>query len=461
MVCVSILRFPNEFILGVATSAQQIEGAWDEDGRGESIWDRHASVPGNVEDGSTPRTACDHYHRWREDLALLRWLGVGGYRFSTSWSRVMPTGWGPPNAKGLDFYERLVDALLESGIEPFLTLNHWDMPQTLQDQGGWPLRGICDAFAVYAETVAGWLRDRVRFWATHNEPWCIATLGYEQGAHAPGHRDPQEALWAAHHLLLSHGLGVERIRGLAADAKVGIVLNLSPGRPATPSPADEDAVRQFDGSFNRWYLDPLFHGRYPVDAIADRVQWGQLPTDRLSFVRDGDLDRIRVPLDFLGVNYYGGTVLAAGSDGRPRAVAAAPPEDLTEMRWEIRPSGLLDLLERLARDEDIPPLFVTENGAAFADPSPRHGRVPDPRRVAYLRDHLRTAHEAVRRGIPLNGYFVWTLLDNFEWGHGFTKRFGLYALDPATAARIPKDSAFWYRKTIAARAVDDEEISET
>ncbi|MBD3161585.1 MAG: beta-glucosidase [Candidatus Latescibacteria bacterium] len=457
----SILRFSNDFILGVATSAQQIEGAWDEDGRGESIWDRYAAVAGKIEDGSTPRTACDHYHRWREDVALLRWLGVGGYRFSTSWSRVMPTGHGPPNPMGLDFYERLVDTLLESGIEPFLTLNHWDMPQPLEDRGGWPERAICDAFTAYVDAVAGRLGDRVRFWATHNEPWCIASLGYEQGAHAPGRRNPQEALEAAHHLLLSHGLGVERIRELAPDAGVGIVLNLSPGRPATSTAADRDAVRQFDGFFNRWYLDPLFHGRYPDDAIADRVRWGHLPTERLRFVHDGDLARIGAPLDFLGVNYYGGTVLAAGSDGKPRAVPPAPPEERTEMGWEIRPSGLLDLLERLARDGDVPPLYVTENGAAFADPSPQHGTIADPRRVAYLRDHLLAIHEAARRGVRLRGYFVWTLLDNFEWSHGFTKRFGLFGLDPCTGERIPKDSAIWYRKTIADRAVDDEESLET
>jgi len=450
-----VLRFSDDFFWGVATSAQQIEGAWNEDGRGESIWDRFATVAGNIEDGSLPRTTCDHYHRWRDDLGLMRWLGICAYRFSTGWSRIMPAGRGKPNPVGLDFYERLVDALLASGVEPFLTLNHWDMPQALQERGGWPSRETCGAFVEYAAAVVGRLGDRVRRWVTHNEPWCVATLGYEEGSHAPGGRDPKEALQAAHHLLLSHGQAAEVIRELAANAEVGIVLNLSPARPASPADADRDAARQFDGFFNRWYLDPLLRGRYPADAVADRVRWGHLPGKDLPFVRDGDLDRIRAPLDYLGVNYYSGTMLAAGPDGRPRAVAAVPREELTEMGWEIRPGGLIEVLERVTRDYDVAALYITENGAAFPDPLPAGGRIADCRRVAYLRDHLVAAQRAISRGLPLRGYFAWTLMDNFEWNHGFTRRFGLFGVDRATGKRIPKDSAFWYRETVVARAVED------
>ncbi|MBD3334161.1 MAG: beta-glucosidase [Candidatus Eisenbacteria bacterium] len=447
-------KFADSFLWGVATSAQQIEGGWDQEGRGESIWDRFARRPGAIADGLLPSTTCRHYRRWREDLELMRWLGIGAYRFSTSWARIMPAGSGRANPAGLDFYDKLVDALLETGIEPFLTLNHWDMPQPLQDRGGWPAREICEAFTEYTAAVGRRLGDRVRHWATHNEPWCIATLGYEEGSHAPGKRDPLDALWAAHHLLLSHGRATEVIRNLAPKAEVGIVLILSPGRPASSSKADRDAARQFDGLFNRWYLDPLLLGRYPADAVADRVRWGRLAGAELPFDREDDLRRIRLSLDWLGVNYYSVTTLAAGPGGRPQAVVSAPSRELTEMGWEIHPAGLTEVLERLTRDYDIPPLYITENGAAFDDPLPDRGRIADPRRVAYLRDHLVAAHRAIAKGVPLRGYFAWSLLDNFEWGHGFTKRFGLFGVDFATGERTPKDSAFWYRDVVAARAVD-------
>jgi len=451
----SILHFPSDFTWGVATSAQQIEGGWDADGRGESIWDRFAARPGNIEDGSRPHPACDHYHLWRRDLELMEWLGVSAYRFSTSWSRVMPTGRGRPNAAGLDFYERLVDALLAAGITPFLTLNHWDLPQALEERGGWPARETCAAFVAYADAVATRLGDRVRHWVTHNEPWCVATLGYAEGAHAPGGRDPQQGLRAAHHLLLSHGQAAVALRQRVPAAQVGIVLNVSPGRPATNAEADRAAVRQFDGLFHRWYLDPLVYGRYPADAIADRIRWGHLPAEGLTFVADGDLERMCVPLDFLGINCYSGTLIAAGPDGRPRAVPAAPREELTEMGWEVCPEALTAALERMWRDYDLPALYVTENGAAFADPPPADGRIADPRRVAYLREHLIAAHHAIARGVPLRGYFAWSLLDNFEWGHGYTKRFGLFGVNFTTGARIPKASADWYRDVVTAGAVHD------
>ncbi|MBD3236372.1 MAG: beta-glucosidase [Candidatus Eisenbacteria bacterium] len=446
-------HLPKDFIWGVATSAQQIEGAADRDGRGESIWDRFAAVPGNVEDGSRPDATCRHYDLWHEDVQRLRWLGVGGYRFSTSWSRVMPTGSGAPNVTGLDFYDRLVDALRAADIEPFLTLNHWDMPQALQERGGWPSRDTCAAFAQYAAAVCERLGDRVRYWVTHNEPWCVATLGHAEGVHAPGLRDPRAALQAGHHLLLSHGLATEAIRSRAPDAQVGIVTIVSPAHPASTSEADRDAVQQFDGLFHRWYLDPLLRGRYPEDALRDHVRRGHLESVDPPFVRSGDLDRIRVPLDYLGVNYYSRTVVAAGPEGHPRAVRAAPREELTEMGWEVYPPGLTEALERITCDYGDLPLYITENGAAFVDPAASAGRISDPRRVAYLREHLIAAQRAIARGVPLRGYFAWSLLDNFEWSHGFTKRFGLFGVDFATGERIPKESADWYRDTVAAGAV--------
>ncbi len=448
-------RLPDGFLWGVATSAQQIEGARDEDGRGESIWDRYASLPGKIEDGSDPSVACDHYHRWREDVGLMSWLGVGAYRFSVSWSRVMPTGRGRPNARGLDFYDRLVDGLLAAGIAPFVTLNHWDPPQALEERGGWPERETVGAFVDYAEAVVGRLGDRVRHWTTHNEPWCVATLGYEEGQHAPGRRDPAAALRAAHHLLLSHGRAAAAIRAAAPRAEVGIVLNLSPAWPVGGDEAAREAARRFDGLFNRWYLDPLFRGRYPEDAVADRVRRGHLAGPELPFLRGGDLAEIRAPLDYLGVNYYSRTPVRAGPDGEPVGVALVPPEELTDMGWEVYPAGLTDILLRVHREYGPPAVHVTENGAAFPDDVIVGGRIRDQRRILYLRRHVAAAQRALAAGVPLRGYFVWSLLDNFEWGHGFTKRFGLWQVDPTTFARVAKQSAFWYRDAIAAGAVED------
>jgi beta-glucosidase len=446
--------FPEGFLWGVATSAQQIEGSPRAGGRGESIWDFYSSVPGNIEDGSNPWTACDHYRRWREDLGWMKGLGVGAYRFSISWPRVFPRGWGALNEAGLDFYEELVDGLLDAGIVPFLTLNHWDLPQALQDRGGWPDRSIVDAFTEYAARVAERLGDRVRFWTTHNEPWCIATLGYEEGCHAPGRQSPEEALAAAHHLLLSHGRSAAEISRIVPRAKVGIVLNLSPAWPASESEGDRDAARWFDGFFNRWYLDPLFRGRYPNDAIADRIARGHLPGTDLPFLREGDLDEIRSPLDFLGINYYSRTVLRAGPDGRPKGVAAGPEKERDEMGWEVFPRGLYDMLLRVHREYGPQALYITENGTALADEPDREGRVRDVRRIEYMRSHLAEAHRAWEAGAPIHGYFAWSLLDNFEWGHGYGKRFGLLRVDFATGERTPKESARWYRETIAANAVD-------
>ena len=439
--------FPEGFVWGTATSAQQIEGGRHDGGRGESIWDRFATVPGKIEDGSNPAVACDHFHRWRRDIELMQWLGVGAYRFSTGWARIMPDG-HTVNPRGLDFYDELVDGLLAAGIEPFLTLNHWDMPQALQEEGGWSRRETARAFVRYAAHVS----ERL---GTHNEPWCIATLGYEDGHHAPGDEDPAIGLRAAHHLLLSHGWAASEIRGNAREAQVGIVHIHCPAWPASDSDADHDAARWFDGFFNRWYFDPLFKGAYPADAVEDRIRRGHLPGGELPFVRSGDMEAIAAPMDYLGLNYYSRAVMKADADGKPVSVPAAPKEELTEMGWEVFPQGLTDSLRRVHDDYGPPCIYITENGAAFADPAVANGRIADDQRISYVREHLKAARAAVAAGVPLRGYFVWTLMDNFEWGYGFTKRFGLYQVDPETLERTAKDSAYWYRDTIANNAVSD------
>lgn len=444
--------FPDDFLWGVATSSHQIEGGYRDGGRGESIWDRLAAKPGRIADGSDAAVACDHYHRWREDVDLMKWLGVGAYRFSIAWPRVMPDG-RSLNNEGLDFYEGLVDALLEAGIRPFVTLYHWDLPQTLQDKGGWSTRETAEAFVEYTRAAARRLGDRVPFWVTHNEPWCIATLGHEEGHHAPGHRDPAEALRVAHHVLLSHGWAAAALRQDSPRSKVGIVLNLVPVWPASPDAADSEAARRFDGFFNRWYLDPLFRGHYPEDATEDRLRRGHLETQDLPFAEPGDLETIAAPLDFLGVNYYSRVVVKADEKGEPVAFPPVPEEELTDMHWEVFPRGLYDLLVRIKKEYNPADIYITENGAAYSDGPDATGRIADGRRIEYLRSHLTAAHRAISEGVPLRGYFVWSLLDNFEWAHGFTKRFGLYWVDFDSQQRIPKDSAFWYRDVIAANAI--------
>jgi beta-glucosidase len=448
------LVFPPEFLWGVATSAPQIEGGVRAGERGESIWDRFAATPGRIADGSNATIACDHYHRWPEDVRLLQWLGVGTYRLSIAWPRVLPAGRGAVHAAGLDFYDGLVDALLDVGIEPFVTLYHWDLPQTLQDEGGWGARSTAEAFAVYAAAVAKRLGDRVHYWITHNEPWCVSVLGHEEGQHAPGHRDPAEALRVAHHLLLSHAWARDAVRQNAPGSEVGITLNLTPGFPASENDADRLAARRFDGVFNRWFLDPLFRGCYPEDTVADRVRRGHVKSD-LPFVQDGDLRAIAAPMDFLGVNYYSRVVVRADAAGDPVAVPLRPQTPQTEMGWEIFPGGLHDLLVRIWREYRPPKIYITENGAAFADRVEPGGFVRDIRRIEFLRAHLTAAHHAIADGVPLHGYFVWSFLDNFEWAHGYEKRFGLYWVDFATQQRIAKESAFWYRDVATTSAVDD------
>jgi len=442
--------FPPDFTWGAATSAFQIEGAVTADGRGPSIWDTFTAEPGRISDGSNGAVACDHYHRVAEDVDVLRWLGVRSYRFSVAWPRILPTGRGAVNTAGLDFYDRLVDRLLGAGIAPCLTLNHWDLPQALHDAGGWPARATVGAFVTYAEAVMQRLGDRVHRVCTHNEPWCISTLGFGIGEHAPGERSWPRALATAHHLLLSHGLAVQAIRAVAPAAEVGIVLNLCPAEPASASRADHDACRAFDGTFNRWFLDPLYGRGYPADVIADHRAAGHLDGGALSFVQDGDLATIATPTDFLGVNYYSRAInrstTVPEADNAPVLVVAS--DDKTDMDWEVAPDGLLAILRRVHADYAPPRIYITENGAAYGTPPDATGRVPDVARQRYLWRHFAAAQQAIAEGVPLAGYYLWSLYDNFEWAQGYTKRFGLFWLDYATQARLPKDSAYMCRRII-------------
>ncbi|NLG72372.1 MAG: beta-glucosidase [Chloroflexi bacterium] len=436
-------RFPTDFIWGSATASYQIEGAWNEDGKGESIWDRFAHTPGKILNGDTGDTACDHFHRWREDVALMRELGLQAYRFSISWPRILPQGRGQVNRAGLDFYERLVDALLEAGIMPFVTLYHWDLPQALQDAGGWPNRDTTEAFVEYTGHVTRLLGDRVRFWATFNEPFCSAWLGYWEGVHAPGHQDLDEMLAAGHHLLLAHGLALPVIRENVKQAQAGIVLNLTPQYPASESEADRLAARERDGQINRWYLDPLSGRGYPQDMVSAYAR----PMD---FVHAGDMEIIARPVDFLGINHYTRAVVRSQAVDESQNLPAAvfPGPEYTDMGWEVYPPGLYDLLIRLQREYDFPSLYITENGAAFADVVSADGSVHDMQRIDYLRRYLAAAADALQAGVPLRGYFVWSFLDNFEWAFGYSKRFGIVHVDFETLVRRPKDSALWYRDLI-------------
>jgi len=455
---VSSRRFPKGFRWGASTSALQVEGATAAEGRGESIWERFAARPGAIEDGSTPAVACDHYHRFREDVGRMAELGLTAYRFSIAWPRVVPEGTGAVNAKGLDFYDRLVDALLEHGIAPYATLYHWDLPQALQDRGGWADRAIVPAFVEYTRAVTERLGDRVGSWSTINEPWCIAVLGHEEGKQAPGLSDPPTGLAVAHHLLLAHGEAVPVIRTNAPEAEAGIVLNLVPAEPAEDTGAARNAVRWFDGFFNRWFLDPLLRGRYPEDAVADRVQCEHLPPSGMPFAQEGDLDVISRPIDFLGVNYYSRAVFDADENGEPVGVTVGTPERRNDMGWEDFPPGLHRILVRLHREYDVARIYVTENGGAWSDAPDADGRVRDHRKIHYLHGHLHAALDAIDEGVPLKGYFAWSLLDNWEWAHGYPMRFGFYWIDYETQRRVAKNSALWYRDVIAHHGVDDDVV---
>jgi beta-glucosidase len=429
-------RFPADFSWGVATSAFQIEGAAREDGKGESIWDRFCRVPGAIADASNGDVACDHYHRLEADLDLIASLGVDTYRFSVSWPRVQPLGQGAWNDRGLAFYDRVVDGLLARGVQPCLTLNHWDLPQALQDRGGWPARDTVHRFVDYARGIQRRLGDRVAAITTHNEPWVITVLGHEKGEFAPGVRSRKASNQVAHHLLLSHGLALQALRADGARARLGIVLNLGHTEPATEAAADRECARMDDLRGRCWYTDPLFKGHYP------QAVWDELGSDAPA-VEDGDLAHIATPMDYLGVNYYSRVVSSAdGSFDKTRSGLA-----LTDMGWEIYPRGLTELLRTLHREYRLPPVFITENGGAFKD-ALADGRVHDAGRTAYLQTHIAAVADAIESGVPMAGYMVWSLMDNFEWSSGYAKRFGIVHVDYATQQRTLKDSALWYREFV-------------
>lgn len=456
------VSFPPSFLWGSATAAYQVEGAWNDDGRGPSIWDTFSKTPGKVFSGHTGDVACDHYHRYREDVALMKRLGLKVYRFSVSWSRVMPDGINV-NEAGLHFYSDLVDELLEAGIIPWLTQYHWDLPQALEDRGGWANRETAFAFERYAVVLHEALGDRVRHWTTLNEPWCSAFLGYANGHHAPGRTSPGDALAAAHHLLLGHGLAVRTLRERDASLELGLTLNFTDYQPADPESAgDLDAARRLDGSFNRFFADAIFRGAYPQDVLKDQAGlW------RAHLVQPGDLEIMSAPIDVLGVNFYTGELLtgvdpqqAAEAAAAARATGAPNPNvgsehvssvrrglPQTAMGWEVYPQALKDLLIRLHRDYTEAAgvaLYVTENGAAYDDDADASGFVQDDERLDYIRRHLRAVHEAMEEGADIRGYFVWSLLDNFEWAFGYDKRFGIVRVDYETQQRTPKASAQWY-----------------
>ena len=441
---------PEGFVVGSATAAYQIEGATREDGRGESIWDTFSRVPGAIVDGTTGDVADDHYHRWAEDVDLMSDLGFGAYRFSIAWPRIQPDGRGRPNQAGIDFYRRLAESLRERGVTPWATLYHWDLPQALEDRGGWLQRDTARRFADYAHEVADRLSDVVSEWITLNEPWCSSFLGYASGIHAPGRALGSRAAHAAHHLLLGHGLALEALRAAAPEARVGISLNLYPVEPAGDSGGDADAARRIDGLSNRLFLEPVLAGTYPADVLEDlgETRWfAENATEE-------DLRSISAPIDFLGVNYYSRHIVASAS----APAAGAPPSTYpgsehvrmvdtgapaTQMGWEVHPDGMLDALRMASDLAPELPLYITENGAAYPDSEDADGRIDDGERTEYLQAHLEAARDAVAAGLPLRGYFLWTLMDNWEWSWGFSRRFGIVHVDYRTQTRTPKRSALW------------------
>ena len=436
--------FPADFLWGAATAAYQIEGAAQEDGRGESVWDRFSRIPGKVRNGETGDVADDFYHRYRDDIALMRNLGLTAFRFSVSWPRVIPNGTGDVNERGLDFYDRLVDELLANEIQPALTLFHWDLPQALEDRGGWTNRETTEAFVDYAELVARRLGDRVRMWITHNEPQVVASGGYGSGWHAPGRSGDRNRLAAAHHLLLSHGMTVPVLRRESTGSKVGISLNLSRIEPATPSDEDAAAAQLAEDRDNRWYADAVFGRGYPTGYLS-QVQHS------MPDIRAGDLETMGAPIDFLGINNYFRVVM--GVDPRTGATGwiRQPGSTYTDMGWEVYPPGLYNLLTYVNDQYSPPEIYITENGSAFPDVFDHDGQVRDPERTAYLQGYLGSVRRAVEAGVPVRGYFYWSLLDNFEWGHGYSKRFGLIHVHYPTLERIPKSSYYWYRDFIGAQ----------
>jgi beta-glucosidase len=433
--------FPQNFLWGTATSSYQIEGAAYEDGRGESIWDRFSHTPGNVRDDANGDVACDHYHLFKQDVALMKEIGIGGYRFSVAWPRVLPDGRGRINTTGLDFYDRLVDELLAASIRPFVTLYHWDLPVALHDLGGWANRDIAGWFADYAAVMVRALGDRVHDWITLNEPWCTSFLSYDIGEHAPGIKKSAQAIRVAHHTLLAHGMGLQAIRAAGdADTRAGITLNMGCNMPLTGSAADQAAAADAIDDMYEWFVPPILTGAY-----SSRLP--QPPN-----IQPGDMALVGARNDFLGVNYYTPTRFSAAA-GRPEAVRN-PDGEYTLMNWEVEPEGLYQVLLKLKRDtRGKLPMYITENGASFTDTLTPDGRVHDERRVAFLRGHFGAAQRAIQQGVDLRGYFVWSLMDNFEWAHGYRQWFGIVHVDYSTQKRTIKDSGYYLRDVAAANAV--------
>lgn len=453
----AFIQFPTDFQWGAATAAYQIEGAAREDGRTDSIWDVFSHTPGKTVNGDTGDIACDHYHRWKDDIALMKRIGLKAYRFSISWPRILPEGSGRVNQAGIDFYSRLVDELLAAGIRPKVTLYHWDLPASVGN--GWLERTTADAFAELASVCAHTLGDRVKDWVTINEPWCASILSYTIGEHAPGLHDLYSGLKAGHHLLLAHGLAVPVIRQECKAARIGIALNLSPQYTNGTTPADQQAVRHADGAFNRWFLDAV-HGRgYPADILADYARMGALSSTDPDFVRPGDFDQFAAPTDFLAINYYSRSIVRAADPQHfdPAAIERlpAPADNQTEMGWEVFPFGLYELLSRVYWEYKPAELIISENGASYSDGPDASGRIRDERRIAYLHSHIAAVGRAIQSGVPVTGYYQWSLMDNFEWAFGYTQRFGMVYVDFATQQRLPKDSAWWYQKVIEQNGVEE------
>jgi len=437
-----MIQFPQGFLWGSATSSYQVEGAVNEDGRGESIWDTFCRVPNAIANGDNGDVSADHYHRYAEDVAIMKHLGLHVYRFSIAWPRILPQGTGQVNAKGLDFYERLVDELLANDITPFATLYHWDLPQALDDLGGWRDRSTIQAFADYTDVVTRRLGDRVKQWTTHNEPWVVGFLGYLYGEHAPGKKEGwKSALQVIHHLLVSHGAAAHVIRANVPDAQVGIVTNHAWVDAVSDSPQDLAAKSRIEGHHNRWFLDPLFKGQYPADMLE--AYGDDAPT-----IADGDMALTSVPLDYLGINYYTRALVKAGTEAPLFIETVRGENDHTDQDWEVYPDGLYCLLKWIDAEYHPTKIFITENGAAYDDVKSPDGTVDDVPRERYLRLHFAAAHRAVTEGVPLTGYFVWSLLDNFEWAWGYAKRFGIVYVDFDTCERTVKRSGAFVRDVI-------------
>jgi len=446
-----LAKFPRDFVWGTATSSYQIEGAVNEDGRTPSIWDTFSKTEGKTYKGHTGDVACDHYHRYKEDVEILKEIGVKAYRFSIAWPRIFPEE-GKYNPKGMDFYKKLIDELQKRDIVPAATIYHWDLPQWAYDKGGgWLNRESIKWYVEYATKLFEELGDAIPLWITHNEPWCSSILSYGIGEHAPGHKNYREALIAAHHILLSHGEAVKAFREMnIKGSKIGITLNLTPAYPASEKEEDKLAAQYADGFANRWFLDPIFKGNYPEDMME---LYSKI-IGEFDFIKEGDLETISVPIDFLGVNYYTRSIVKYDEDSMLKAENVPGPGKRTEMGWEISPESLYDLLKRLDREYTKLPMYITENGAAFKDEVTEDGRVHDDERIEYIKEHLKAAAKFIGEGGNLKGYFVWSLMDNFEWAHGYSKRFGIVYVDYETQKRILKDSALWYKEVIQKNSIE-------